>query len=262
VPSQTDHVLADTKGTYAKTVTTAGLYDFFSKPDIAQLVKGNRDKELVGQFIGWNSGLKELRELSERVNAKSRWMSPDGADAKTGLERARERLSERHDSFQTTLVALTEMTTAPVPDSQEIRVLTAELNSVERELETVKSDVRALTQLTQQEAKMSVSDRIATQVAQAKTRATSAQHEQVEQPAQRTRLEDQEHDRAQKEQGDGAQTGVADAGEDQVNDRDGGKDPDDSAPKTLAARLAERRAALSRDSDGRDTDGPTHGRTR
>lgn len=263
VPAQTHHVLAKQDGTYAKTVTTAGLYDFFSQPDIEQLVKGNKDKALVGQFVGWNSELADLRELAEKVNAKARWMHATGDDATTALDNARERLAERHDRYQTTLVALAEVQASPTPDMQEVRVLTAELNNLERGLEDLKSDVRALTKLTQQEAKLDVSDRIASQVAAAKGRAATAQQQHTETTAQRARVEDHENDRetpAQQEQREEVQTGLDQQYEDQAHDRDAGQEPD-NAPKTLAERLAERQAAL-RETKGRRDSGPTTGRNR
>ena len=260
VPSQTDHVLADKYGRYAKTISTAALYEHFSQPDITQLVKGSKDKELGRQFIRWNSSLQELRELGERVNAKSRWMRTDGSDAPTALGRAREVLTERHDRYQTTLVALAELTAEPDQDTQKVRTVTAELHSVERDLETIKSDVRALTQLTQQEAKMNVSDRIATQVAAAKSRTA---RQQAEDTAKRDRANvgDDQAESVRQVEESAEQSGTDRQYEDQDHDRDAAKEQNNE-PKTLAERLAERQAEIKGNRGRDDNDGPTQGRTR
>lgn len=157
VPANDQHRLSDAKGNLAQTVATPGLYRWFSEPDVVGATRYAKNTN-VSQ---WNVGLSELRTLEARVNAKARWMTDTG---KTGpeaaIERARTFVVERHFAFQATLVAAAELMVSPSGDPSQLAGLQAQLRIMEREIDGAKSDIHALTQLTKEEAKMSVSDRI------------------------------------------------------------------------------------------------------
>lgn len=157
VPANDQHRLSDAKGNLAQTVATPGLYRWFSEPDVVGATRYAKNTN-VSQ---WNVGLGELRTLEARVNAKARWMTDTG---KTGpeaaIERARTFVVERHFAFQATLVAAAELMVSPSGDPSQLAGLQAQLRIMEREIDGAKSDIHALTQLTKEEAKMSVSDRI------------------------------------------------------------------------------------------------------
>lgn len=157
VPANDEHRLSDAKGNLAQTVATPGLYRWFSEPDVVGATRYAKNAN-VSQ---WNVGLSELRTLEARVNAKAGWMTDTG---KTGpeaaIERARTFVVERHFAFQATLVAAAELMVSPSGDPSQLAGLQAQLRIMEREIDGAKSDIHALTQLTKEEAKMSVSDRI------------------------------------------------------------------------------------------------------
>lgn len=157
VPANDEHRLSDAKGNLAQTVATPGLYRWFSEPDVVGATRYAKNAN-VSQ---WNVGLSELRTLEARVNAKARWMTDTG---KTGpeaaIERARTFVVERHFAFQATLVAAAELMVSPSGDPSQLAGLQAQLRIMEREIDGAKSDIHALAQLTKEEAKMSVSDRI------------------------------------------------------------------------------------------------------
>ena len=81
LPVDDRHVLADRKGNLAATVTTGGLYKWFSEPDMSGLSKQKDVKSSDAlQVKTWRESLGDLQELQERVNAKSRWLSRTGGD--------------------------------------------------------------------------------------------------------------------------------------------------------------------------------------
>jgi len=247
VPAADTHLLSDRKGNLARTVSTAGLYEFFSRPNIAEATKHAKQKQVdVGIVAGWGASLSELRALSERINAKTRWMSPDGGGAAPAVERASAHLVEQHHAYQTTLVAATENLADPHGDLKVLRVLSAELRIIEREMETVKNDIRVLSQLTPEEGKNSLADRIAVDVA--KNRERDDDRAPV-QPAQAQRQES-----AQRPEPATPERDVADV-------VDAEEQGDSARPMTLQERIDAKAAEFkaARESRGR---GDTTGRGR
>lgn len=204
VPSERNHVLADSSGKHAKTVNTAGLYEYFSKPDLAAAEKFAGSKGLDKAMVShWGSELKSLRELGERINAKTRWISSAGTDPIQAIEAAGKKLSDHHFRYQTALVAASELTINPLGDKGEIRTLGAEMRIMEREMATVRTDIRALTQLSRNEVKMSVDERIENRTANARSQANPVAERGIQEGSGRATREDHERDRetpAHKEQ--------------------------------------------------------------
>ncbi len=185
-------MLADRKGNLAATVTTGGLYKWFAEPDMSGLSK-QKDMKTgeVTQVKTWREALGDLRELQERVNAKSRWLSRTGGDIDQALVQATGRLAETRLGFQAKLVAATDLMANGDDRGGNLAVLQADLRITEREIHQLKNDVRALTALTREESKMSIADKIERGVAaRRRTEARSA-----EEIAQRQRYADQAGDR-------------------------------------------------------------------
>lgn len=186
-------------------------------------------------------------------------MQPGITDATPAIERASAHLADQHLAYQTTLVAATELMADPESDPNELRILSAELRIIERDMTTVKSDIRALSQLTNEEVKMSVADRIAAEVAEKRKQAGTEQAHRTEEKAQRLRLDDQANDRetpAHQEEMDDERTAHDVGLDDQDNDRDGGT-RSMSLQERIAAEAEKIKAA--RDGKGRDE---TNGRSR
>ena len=73
--------MSEEPGNLAATVTTGGLYKWFSEPDMSGLSKQKDVKSSDAlQVKTWRESLGDLQELQERVNAKSRWLSRTGGD--------------------------------------------------------------------------------------------------------------------------------------------------------------------------------------
>lgn len=187
VPANDEHRLSDARGNLAKTVPTIGLYKWFSEPDLVGATHYAKNAQLGGSLTKWQTSLSELRTLEARVNAKARWMSDSGRSGPdAAIERARAFVAERHFAYQTTLVAAAELMVTPAGDPAQLAGLQAQLRIMEREIDGAKSDIHALTQLTKEEAKMSVSDRIHAQSNAAREGSERAQQQrQREQAAQR-----------------------------------------------------------------------------
>ena len=245
LPVDDRHVLADRKGNLAATVTTGGLYKWFSEPDVAGLGKQKDVKSSDAlQVKTWRESLGDLQELQERVNAKSRWLSRTGGDIDQALVQATGRLAETRLGFQTKLVAATDLMANGDDRGGNLAVLQADLRITEREIHQLKNDVRALTVLTREESKMSVADKIERGVAaRRRTEARSA-----EETAQRQRYADQAGDR----ETPGhlvSRDGEADAQEvrveDQRHDRDGGtgRDTGMTLGERIEAEVQRRREA-------------------
>lgn len=176
VPAAEKHLLSDRKGNLARTVDTAGLYQYFSQPNLVDAAKHAKAKQLdAGIVAGWGASLSELRALSDRINAKTRWMQSDGSDAVSAIDKASAHLTEQHHAYQTTLVAVTELLADPAADPKELRVLSAELRIIERDLDTVKNDIRVLTKLTPEEGKTSLVERITEGVDESRRRSSGRQ---------------------------------------------------------------------------------------
>lgn len=245
LPVDDRHVLADRKGNLAATVTTGGLYKWFSEPDVAGLGKQKDVKSSDAlQVKTWRESLGDLQELQERVNAKSRWLSRTGGDIDQALVQATGRLAETRLGFQTKLVAATDLMANGDDRGGNLAVLQADLRITEREIHQLKNDVRALTALTREESKMSIADKIERGVAaRRRTEARSA-----EETAQRQRYADQAGDR----ETPGhlvSRDGEADAQEvrveDQRHDRDGGtgRDTGMTLGERIEAEVQRRREA-------------------
>lgn len=245
LPVDDRHVLADRKGNLAATVTTGGLYKWFSEPDVAGLGKQKDVKSSDAlQVKTWRESLGDLQELQERVNAKSRWLSRTGGDIDQALVQATGRLAETRLGFQTKLVAATDLMANGDDRGGNLAVLQADLRITEREIHQLKNDVRALTVLTREESKMSIADKIERGVAaRRRTEARSA-----EETAQRQRYADQAGDR----ETPGhlvSRDGEADAQEvrveDQRHDRDGGtgRDTGMTLGERIEAEVQRRREA-------------------
>ena len=160
VPAAEQYRLADKTGNIARTVSTQGLFQYFSEPDLQAALAGAKQKQTDGSmFTGWGAAMSELRELQARVNAKARWMNPYMFDAIDAVEKAKEHLQEQQLDYQTTLVAAAELVADPTSDATALRAVQAQLRIIERELNTVSTDLRALTQLTAEEGKTEGDDR-------------------------------------------------------------------------------------------------------
>lgn len=202
VPANDEHLLSDRSGNLARTVKTNDLYQWFSRPDLDAL----KTKQLAGQ---WGGRLSELRELQQRVNAKSRWMQERGVSVDDALARATTLVTDRHFAYQTTLVAATELMVTSGSDQKVVAALQAQLRLLEREIDTTRADIQALTQLTKEETKMSVSNRIGAEAA--------LQRQRIEAEQQRRRREQARQRVARDERTDDALTA-----DDAAQDRDGG----------------------------------------
>lgn len=245
VPSAQNHLLANTSGKHAKTVSTEGLYSYFSKPDLAEAEKRAGAKGLDKMTVGrWGNELKSLRELGERVNAKTRWINASGIDPAQAIQAAGKKLEEHHFRYQTTLVAAAEMTIDPQGDQKELRTLGAELRIMERNIATVKTDIRALTQLSSNEVKMSVGEQIANKAAARQRIEPASEHSSLD-TSQRSAREDHERDRETPEQRAEIaqeQAGQRERLDDQQGDRETGRKP--KKPLTLRERLAAKEAKI------------------
>lgn len=223
VPANDEHLLSDRSGNLARTVKTDDLYQWFSRPDLDAV----KTKQLGGQLAGqWGGRLSELRELQQRVNAKSRWMQERGVSVDDALARATTFVTDRHFAYQTTLVAATELMVTPGGDQKEVAALQAQLRLLEREIDTTRADIQSLTQLTKEETKMSVSNRIGAEAALQRQRIeTEQQQRRREQAQQRVTRDVHAADAetgAQRENRDDERTDDALTADDAAQDRDGG----------------------------------------
>lgn len=249
VPSAQNHLLADVHGRHAKTVSTDGLYNYFSKPDLAEAEKRagtmGLDKTTVSH---WGSELKSLRELGERINAKTRWINESSVDPVQAIQTASKRLDEHHFRYQTTLVAAAEMTIDPQGDQKKLRTLGAELRIMERDIATVKTDIRALTQLSSNEVRMSVGERIASKTAVVQS-VEPATERSVLDTTQRSTREDHERDREAPEhrvEMSDERAAQSERLEDQQSDREIAEKTksEPKKPLTLRERLAAKEAEI------------------
>lgn len=266
VPANDEHRLSDARGNLAKTVPTIGLYKWFSEPDLVGATHYAKNAQLGGNLTKWQTGLSELRTLKARVNAKARWMSDSGRSGPdAAIERARAFVAERHFAYQTTLVAAAELMVTPAGDPAQLAGLQAQLRIMEREIDGAKSDIHALTQLTKEEAKMSVSDRIHAQSNAARESSERAQQQrQREQAAQRVSRDVAAGDaetHAQRAARANERSADAVTLDDAEQDRDGG-----TRSMTLQDRLEmEANKLRARNEDRQRPDAPTRnndGRTR
>lgn len=223
VPANDEHLLSDRSGNLARTVRTDDLYQWFSRPDLDAV----KTKQLGGQLAGqWGGRLSELRELQQRVNAKSRWMQERGVSVDDALARATTFVTDRHFAYQTTLVAATELMVTPGSDQKEVAALQAQLRLLEREIDTTRADIQSLTQLTKEETKMSVSNRIGAEAAQQRQRVEAEQQqrrrEQVQQRVTREVHAADAETSAQRENRDDERADDALTADDAAQDRDGG----------------------------------------
>ncbi len=254
VPANDRHALSDRKGRLAKTVATDDLYQWFSRPD----VHGTKLKELPNQ---WQGRLTELHELRDRVNAKARWVNASGGAADAALARATEFVAEHQLKYQATLVAVAEMTAQPSPDARQVDVLRAELRITEREIDAALVDIRALTQLTKEETRMSVATRIGDDAQQRRDRQAADQQRKREHAQQRDSRTMHANDAETPAQiGERADEVAADAliEDDAAQDRDGGtrsmslQERIQMEAERLKAREEEQRGSAQRDRDGRN----------
>lgn len=266
VPANDEHRLSDARGNLAKTVPTIGLYKWFSEPDLVGATHYAKNAQLGGNLTKWQTCLSELRTLEARVNAKARWMSDSGRSGPdAAIERARAFVAERHFAYQTTLVAAAELMVTPAGDPAQLAGLQAQLRIMEREIDGAKSDIHALTQLTKEEAKMSVSDRIHAQSNAAREGSERAQQQrQREQAAQRLSRDVAAGDaetHAQRAARADERSADAVTLDDAEQDRDGG-----TRSMTLQDRLEmEANKLRARNEDRQRPDAPTRnndGRTR
>lgn len=192
LPVEDHHVLADRNGNFAANVPTAGLYKWFSEPEMSGLSKPKAGNAITGpQIKSWRGALGDLHELEARVNAKARWVGRAGGDLDAALIQAKERLLETRLSFQTKLVAAADLAANGEERGGSLAVLQADLRLTERDIHQLTNDIRALTTLTREESKMSIADKI--EQGLAARRRNEARN--VEEVAQRQRYADQAGDR-------------------------------------------------------------------
>lgn len=261
LPIHERHVLADKRGRLAATVTTQGLYRWFSEPDLDSVAKTMPSKQLdMNQVVTWRDSLNGLRDLQRRVNAKARWMSDGTTSIDTALSQAKKRLDTSEVNFQTRLVAAADLMTNGDQDGQ-LAVLQAELRLSQREIEQLKTDVSTLTTLNREESKMSVAESIARRLDQSRRNNSR----EAERAAQRARYADQNNDREtpahqiEREDENEAQDTRTDG---QRHDRDRGTGRDTGQQPSLAERIdAEvgRRRATRDHHDGRNDEEGSRG---
>ena len=254
VPANGRHQLSDGRGFLAQTVSTRGLYRWFTEPDLVGATHYAKSQDMTG----FGSGLSELRALEARVNAKARWMRDEhaGTGPRAALERARAFVAEQHFAYQTTLVATAELMATPGADASQIVGLQAQLRIMERHIDTAKADIHALTQLTKEETAMAVSERISTNMAasrggedQARRDAETQRATSGEVAAGDAEREEVRAGRADERAADAAMT--ADADDDT---------PPVSRPLTLGEKLEARARELRAEREQqRRTDGPGRG---
>lgn len=192
LPVEDHHVLADRNGNFAANVPTAGLYKWFSEPEMSGLSKPKAGNAVTDPRIKrWRGALGDLHELEARVNAKARWVGRAGGDLDAALIQAKERLLETRLSFQTKLVAAADLAANGEERGGSLAVLQADLRLTERDIHQLTNDIRALTTLTREESKMSIADKI--EQGLAARRRNEARN--VEEVAQRQRYADQAGDR-------------------------------------------------------------------
>lgn len=270
VPASDEHLLADSQGNLSQKVNTGGLYKWFSEPDLVGATSYAKQKQLDTGLVGqWKTELGELRTLEARVNAKARWMNTDGLSTDHAVERAREFVQAKHFAYQTTLVAVTELMVSPDGDVQKLAGLQAQLRIIEREIDDAKVDIHALTQLSQEEVKMSVSSRINDEASRGRDRQEAHQerretqqqrHTQVQETQRLSRVVaagDAETDAARANRQDEL---IADAvtEDDAAQDRDGG-----TRSMSLQDRLELEANKLRERNEGRSTPNRgSEGRTR
>lgn len=238
IPAVQAHMLSDRAGKLSKSVPTGGLYRWFSEPDVAGIARQTR------QGSAWAESLAGLRELQDQINAKARWVGASGRTPDEALSEAKRKLSDTRMTFQTRLVAVAELITAP-ERGDDLRVLQAEVRITEREIETLKRDVGALTTLTLEEMKMAVSDRITSGV----------EDRRRDHQAQRLRLEDQANDREtpaeQMERDDENTEQVVEHNDAEEVQRSEDQQADTARPLTLAERIEAEAERRGRDDDDR-----------
>lgn len=247
VPVEDRHRLADRQGNLAATVTTAGLYRWFAEPDLVGLTKPK--EAAVGQVKTWRQALGDLRELEDRINAKARWLDSGSSPADEALRRASEQLDQVRIRFQTGLVAASDLL-ANGDQGGNLVVLQAELRIDEREIDRLKTDVRALTVLTREETRMSIADQIDRGLV-----------DRREASAQRARYVDQADDRETPghQVSENSEAAAQDAREeDQRSDRAGEGGDGLSLGERIEAEVQRRRTARSTDPNT----SPEHGRSR
>lgn len=246
VPSEGQHVLADRYGRLAATVNTDGLYKWFSEPDLVGAVKQKTAQpNSIFEMKVWGEALSDLHLLEDRINAKARWMDNGQLDAKHALVGAREELARTKLSFQTGLVAATDLV-ANGDTGSNLAVLQAELRMTERDIDRLKTDVRALTVLTREETKMAMGDQIEQRLSQ-RRRDDSRRREEA---AQRQRITDQAEDRetpGHQMNKDGEMYAQETRIGDQGRDRDGGtgRDTGMSLAERIEAEVQRRRTGRS-----------------
>lgn len=157
VPANDDHLLSDHAGTLARTVKTDELYQWFSRPDL-EAVKGKQGES--GLSSQWAARMADLRDLEASVNAKARWMQSPDSSTDRAIEQASAFMRDRQFAYQTALVALTEQLGGTPESTTTIDVLRAELRHIEREIDSARGDIEALSKMTKEETRMSISDRI------------------------------------------------------------------------------------------------------
>ena len=265
VPAKSDHALSDRRGQYARTVSTAGLYEFFSRP------KQVTTREVAGRYAGplrgslkdadmstWGSSLTVLRQMQDRVNAQARWLRED-PDAAAAVQKARAELAGTRAAFQSQLVALSDALDDPERDPAHLDVLAAQLRQLDREVERLKRDVGVLetlahpepdrTTTTERKKVPTLQDSIQAQADRlARERASATGARTADEAGRRTSRRDSDDDRAVTR-------------EDHENDRLQGEadgDPTVARPKTLAEQIQERAKTLRKNG----TPDPHRGRGR
>lgn len=150
LPTAADHVLATKQGNYAQTISTEGLYAYFSRPKLPEVreVKGRYAAAMHGSFKDadmsrWGASLTVLRQMQDKVNAQSRWLS-GGTDVQEALLKARAELATTRASFQAQLVALADAADDPEASRRTTDVLAAQLRTMERTIDRLKRDVNVL----------------------------------------------------------------------------------------------------------------------
>lgn len=257
VPQEGRHVLANPAGTYSRTVQTAGLFEWFSRPNERALRSAESgQRPMVGVFNPsemhtWRESLTALHQIEAQVNARARW-SPDGS-VSDALTTAMERVGELRIELSTQLVALSEMADTPDVDRSEVEALKQSLRGLDFRLDNAKRDVAVLTGMAQEpmaqqapmatiteERRPTLQERIHSRAHELAERQEERQHTTQERAAQVSRTNEKEADF--------------------IRDREGGDgDGDDTRASgmSLRERIAQRMkpAGTGKHDDGRSHEG-------
>lgn len=157
VPSEGHHVLTNPAGTYLRRVSTAGLYEWFSRPhergmrSAVNAIAPMRGVFNAAELHTWRESLTAVHQIEAQINAQGRW-APTG-DIASGLTEARAEVGQLRSELQAQLVALAELADMPDVSEAEMRSVSDALRGLELRLSAAKRDVDVLAAMQQAPAR-------------------------------------------------------------------------------------------------------------